>query len=134
MLNYECGMLNDVGQAMAEIQDRTKEYALRAIRLYRFLQKQRDGAGWILGKQYLRAATSIGANLAEAQSGESKSDFVHKCSIAQKEARESKYWLELMDKARLVPTSRLTSLLTETEELISVITCIIVSAKKNGSE
>ncbi|MEI8194511.1 MAG: four helix bundle protein [Phycisphaerae bacterium] len=119
---------------MAEIQDRTKEYALRAIKLYRFLQQQRDGTGWILGKQYLRAATSIGANMAEAQSGESKSDFIHKCSIAQKEARESKYWLELLKKAELVPTSRIAGLLAETEELVSVITCIIVRAKKNGSE
>jgi four helix bundle protein len=119
---------------MAEIQERTKEYALRAIRLYRFLQTQRDGAGWILGKQYLRAATSIGANMAEAQSGESRLDFVHKCSIAQKEARESKYWLDLMEKSGLVPSARLKGLRVETEELISVITSIIVSTKGIGSE
>jgi len=61
--------------------------------LYRFLQEGKDGAGWVLGKQYLRAAPSIGANMEEAQSAETKADFIHKYGIAQKEAKESVYWL-----------------------------------------
>jgi len=72
-----------------EIRARTFAYALRAVRLYQYLQGKKDGAGWILGKQYLRASTSIGANVAEAQAGESRADFIHKLAIAQKEARES---------------------------------------------
>ena len=72
-----------------EIRARSFQYGLRAIRLYQFLQKGRDGAGWILGKQFLRAACSIGANIEEAQAGESGADFVHKLGVAQKEARES---------------------------------------------
>ncbi len=65
-----------------DIRKRSYQYALRAIRLYQYLQKQRDSAGWIIGKQYLRAATSIGANLEEAQASESRADFAHKLGIA----------------------------------------------------
>jgi len=97
---------------------------------HQFLQEVKDGTGWIIGKQYLRAATSIGANVEEAQSGESRADFIHKYSIAQKEARESLYWLRLLAQSGLVPSNRLASLIKETEEIIAVITAIIVSAKQ----
>lgn len=93
----------------------------------------KDGAGWVLGKQYLRAATSIGANIAEAQAGESRADFIHKLGIAQKEARESWFWLRLMADSRIVKGGRLTPLVKETEELIAVITAILVSTKKAQS-
>ena len=87
-------------EKLRDIRERCLEYALWAIKLYQFLQAGKDGAGWILGKQYLRSATSIGANLEEAQSGQSKADFIHKMSISQKEARESLYWLYLLEKIR----------------------------------
>src|SRR5580698_1732052 len=98
-----------------EIRARTFAYALRAVKLYQFLQKKRDAAGWVLGKQYLRAATSIGANLAEAQAGESRADFIHKLGIAQKEARESLYWLQLLTQSMIVGDARLRSLEKETQ-------------------
>ncbi len=113
-----------------DIRTRSFAYALRAVRLYQYLQKQKDGAGWVLGRQYLRAATSIGANLEEARAGESRSDFIHKLGIAQKEARESLFWLRLMLESGLVRRARLTPLLRETEELIAVITSIIVNTKR----
>ena len=113
-----------------DIQERTAEYALRSIKVYRYLQRKRDGVGLILAKQFLRCATSIGANVTEAQSGESRADFVHKYAIAQKEAKESRYWLKLMLRAGLVPASNLTALIQETEEIVAVITMIIVNAKK----
>ncbi len=113
------------------IEDRSADYAIRAIRLYRYLQQKRDGAGIVLGRQFLRSATSIGANLTEAQSGESKADFIHKCAVAQKEARESRYWLKLMCRAELAPVASLATLLQETEEIVEVITAIIVNTKKN---
>jgi four helix bundle protein len=115
-----------------DIRDRTFSYALRAIKLYQALQEQRNGAGWILGKQYLRSATSIGANVEEAQSAESRADFIHKYGIAQKEAKESLYWLRLMCESRVVPKERLKSIMRETEELYAVITAIIVSTKAKG--
>ena len=113
-----------------EIRGRSFAYSLRAVKLYRFLQEKKDGAGWVLGKQYLRAATSIGANIEEAQSGETRADFIHKYGIAQKEAKESHYWLRLMAESGVVPAKRLSPLMRETEELYAVITAIIVNAKQ----
>jgi four helix bundle protein len=112
-----------------EILPRSFAYALRAIKLYQYLQRRKDGAGWILGKQHLRAATSIGANIEEAQAGESRSDFIHKLGIAQKEARESRYWLHLLAESGIVGREKLQPLSRETEELIGIITAIIVNTK-----
>ena len=112
-----------------DIRARTFQYALRAIKLYQYLQKQKDGAGWILGKQYLRAACSIGANIEESQSGESRADFVHKLAITEKEARESLYWLRLVAEPGIVPAVSLSPLMQETEELIAVLAAIILSSK-----
>ncbi len=81
-----------------------------AIKLYQALQQGKDGAGWVLGKQYLRAATSIDANVEEAQSGETRADFIHKYAIAQKEAKESLYWLRLLAESGIVRPRRLAPL------------------------
>ena len=113
-----------------DIRKRSFEYTLRAVKLYQYLQKHGNGAGWILGKQYLRAASSIGANIEEAQAGESRADFIHKFGIAQKEARESLYWLRVLAESNLVPRERLQALTRETEELLSVITSIILRTKR----
>ncbi len=83
------GIEKSVRAQPREIRARSFAYALRAIKLYQFLQARKDGAGWILGKQYLRSASSIGADIAEAQAEESRLDFIHKLGIAQKEAREA---------------------------------------------
>jgi four helix bundle protein len=117
----------------ADIRRRSFQYALRAVKLYRFLDEQKDSAGRLLAKQYLRAATSIGANLQEAISGERRADFIYKHGVAQKEARESLYWLELMAEGGLVPRSRLDPLIQETNELIAIITAIIVKSKRGRS-
>jgi len=92
--------------------------------------EKKDGAGWVIGKQFLRSATSIGANVTEAQSAESAADFIHKYGIAQKEARESEYWLALMERADLFPGAALAELKQETDELIAIITTIIVKKKQ----
>ena len=113
-----------------DIQDRAEAYAVRAVKLYQHLQRGGDGAASVLGKQYMRAATSIGANLVEAESGESRRDFIHKCSIAQKEARESKYWLCLLLKADLVSSTQVADLIDENDQLIAILTAIIVKAKR----
>jgi four helix bundle protein len=118
-------------QQRVDIRQRSVAYALRAIKLYQFLQARKDGAGWILGKQFLRCATSIGANVEEAQAGESRADFIHKLGIAQKEARESRYWLHLLGESGIVNLNKLKPLTKETEELVAVITSIIVNTKNN---
>ncbi|MGA8183286.1 MAG: four helix bundle protein [Terriglobia bacterium] len=112
-----------------DIRARSLHYALRAIKLYQHLQKQKDGAGWIIGKQYLRAATSIGANIEESQAGESRGDFIHKLGIARKETRESLYWLNLLKESALVSHGRIAPLIKETQELLNVITAIILSTR-----
>ena len=114
-----------------EILARSFSYALRAIKLYQYLQHRKDGAGWILGKQYLRAAASIGANIEEAQAGESRSDFIHKLGIAQKEARECRYWLHLLAESEIVGKQKLQPLRRETEDLLGIITAIIVNTKSH---
>ncbi len=110
------------------------QYAVRAVKLFRHLQKPRDGAASVIARQYLRSATSIGANLIEAQSGESRRDFVHKCAIAQKEAREAKYWLLLMLKSELATTAQLERLIDETDQLIAIVTTIIVKTKRSPND
>lgn len=114
-----------------DIRERSFEYALRAVNLYQFLQEEKDQADWIIDKQYLRSATSIGAKIEEAKSEESRADFIHKYSIAKKEARESLYWLCILNKSEIVSSQRLLHLMNETKEIIAVITTIFVKVKKN---
>ncbi|MDT0630359.1 four helix bundle protein [Rubrivirga litoralis] len=108
-------------------------YGVRAVRLFRALQESSDRAGWVIGKQFLRSATSIGANVAEAQAGESRKDFVHKLQIAQKEARESLYWLRLLAEAEVTAPSRLRGITRETDELVAILTAITRNAKRNSA-
>ena len=112
-----------------DISERTIEYSLRIIHLYRELEK--DSVGRVLGKQVLRSGTSIGANVHEAQGGQSKADFIAKLSIDQKEALESHYWLRLIQKAELVAPQLLSELTDETAQIVKILSAILVSAKRN---
>lgn len=71
-------------------------------------------------------------NVGEAQYGESKADFIHKYSIAQKEANESCYWLKLLASSGIISESRLSPLLKETEEIKAILTTIILNAKRRS--
>ncbi|HIG75057.1 MAG TPA: four helix bundle protein [Bacteroidetes bacterium] len=110
------------------MEERTLAYAVRAVRLFRVLQERDDRAGWLIGKQFLRSATSIGANVAEARSGESRKDFVHKLQIALIEACESLYWLRLLAEAEVLPAARLADLMDETDQLIRILVSIVRSS------
>src|SRR6516225_8212225 len=112
-----------------DIRSRSFDYALRAIKLYQHLQAGKDGGGWVLGKQYLRSACSVGANIEEAQASESRADFIHKLGIAQKEARESLYWLRLLGESAIVRKKQLEPLMQETKEITAIITTILVKCK-----
>jgi four helix bundle protein len=120
------------GKKGRDITERTFRYALRAIRLYQYVIEKGDGAGKIIARQYLRSATSIGANVEEAQAAESRADFIHKYGLAQKEARESLYWLKLLSESALVSKTRLSPLIQETDELIAIITRIILNTKRRA--
>ena len=122
---------NSQGQRPADIRARSFAYALRAIKLSLFLEKQREGAARILGRQFLRSATSIGANIEEAQSAESRPDFIHKCGVAQKEARETRYWLKLLAGSEIVDERKLHPLIQVTDEILAILSSIIIHAKKS---
>lgn len=80
----------------------------------------------------LRSGTSIGANVEEAQAGQSRADFISKNLIALKEARETDYWLRLIAAAQVVPEKRIAALRREVEEVKRILGAIVVSAKKNA--
>jgi len=94
-----------------EVSERLLNYGVRAIKVADSLP--RTLAGRRIGDQLLRSSISIGANYEEAQGSESREDFVHKLQIALKEARESNYWLRLLAKAEIIPSSRLSAILDE---------------------
>src|SRR5215213_989015 len=82
-----------------KILDLSFDFAIQIIELYKILIEQKE---FVLSKQLLRSATSIGANVEEANAAQTKRDFIAKMSIASKEARETRYWLRLLDKSKLV--------------------------------
>ena len=111
-----------------DILERTIAYSLRIIKVYRELE--RDSVGRVIGKQLLRSGTSIGANVHEAQGGQSKADFVAKMSIAHKEARESAYWMRLIKEAELISARLINDISDETEQLIKILSSILITAKQ----
>ena len=110
-----------------DILERSIFYSLRIIKLYRELEK--DSVGRIIGKQLLRSGTSIGANVHEAQGSQSKADFIAKMSIANKEARESAYWIRLIKEAELIEESRICDLYDETDQIIKILSSILIKTK-----
>ncbi|WP_242058050.1 MULTISPECIES: four helix bundle protein [Nostoc] len=116
-------MSKKIGVKLAEsiIQRKSFEFALKIIDLYIKLQEQRE---YVLSKQLLRSATSIGANVEEASGGQSRKDFLAKMYIAYKEARETKYWLRLLQKSNLVNID-LTNELMYVDEIIRILSSIV---------
>ena len=113
-----------------DLQERLIDFAVRIIKLSEILPNTKTG-NHIKG-QILRSGTSPAPNYGEAQSAESKPDFIHKLKIALKELRETDVWLRIIDKAKLIhPASKLLSIMKETDELISIIFKSIETAKKN---
>jgi len=111
-----------------DIRDRAFEFAVRVVRLSDFLNGN-GGVSKILGYQVLRSGTSIGANLEEAEGGHSRADFSAKCSIALKEARETRYWLRLLVSSGIVSEESLRELVEETEEITAILTSIAAKSK-----
>ena len=108
--------------------ERSIAYSLRVIKLYRVLAK--DAVGRVLGDQLLRAATSVGANIHEAEGAQSRVDFIAKVSIAHKEAREAAYWIRLIREAQLVPEARLADLVGEADQMIKILSSSLLTAKQ----
>lgn len=115
------------GRRRMDIQERTFQFAVRVVKLVDRLP--RTIAGMEVGRQLVWAATSVGANVEEADAAESRRDFVHKMKIAHKEAREARYWLEIVQ-AALLDDAEVRSLIQESNELIRILQAIIKSATK----
>ena len=111
-----------------DLRARTKMFARRIIRLYVALPKN-DAAAQVLGKQALRAGTSVGANYREAHRARSKAEFISKIGDCLKEADETSYWLELLLEENFVAARRLQPLLKEADELLAILTTISKHAK-----
>lgn len=109
------------------IQKKTFDFALKIIQFYSDCKSQNE---LILSKQILRCGTSIGANVEEAIAAQSKKDFISKLSIANKEARETKYWLKLYQSSNLVQVD-VELYLKEIESIINILTKIIKTSSKN---
>ena len=114
-----------------KISDRTFEFAVEIVK---FCNKMEDikGISTALLSQLIRSGTSIGANLQEALSPESKKDFIHKASISTKEARETLYWLQLLKEANLVNGADIDSLIMEANEIVSILTIMVRNARRNS--
>jgi four helix bundle protein len=109
------------------IVDKTFKFSLDIISLFKKLQQERE---FIISKQLLKSATSIGANVEEATAAQSKRDFISKMSIASKEARETKYWLRLLEDSEITKIE-VSNHLNEIRHIINIITKIIITAQKN---
>lgn len=104
------------------VAEKSKAFALRIINLYKYLQKEDNE--YVISKQILRSGTSIGANISEAERGESKADFYHKMNISLKEAEETKYWLELLLMGEYIDKPSYDSISGDCEELIRLLVAI----------
>ncbi len=111
------------------ILSKTKEFAVRIIRLYKMLENEKKE--YILSKQVLRSGTSIGANTREAMRGQSKADFYSKLNIALKEADETAYWLELLYETEYITKSQFESIYKDCEEIISLLVSITKKQKSD---
>ena len=112
------------------IVDKSKAFALRIIRLYKYLTETKKE--FVLSKQVLRSGTSIGANVKEGIRGQSKADFYAKMNIALKEASETEYWLELLHESDYLTDQEkdFESLYQECQEVLRILMSIIKTQNK----
>jgi len=106
---------------------RTKDFALRVLRLYRSLSRTEEAR--ILGTQLLRSSTSIGANYRAACRGRSRAEFVAKLGIVLEEADETVFWLELFQEGNIFPAEKLHDLVQEANELVSIFVSSVRTAR-----
>ena len=107
------------------IQDKSFDFALSIIEVYKNLTKNKNE--YIMSKQLLRSGTSIGANVNEAIEAQSRADFIHKLSIALKEARETEYWIRLLIAADYIESHH--TIYNEAQVIIKILTAIIKTTK-----
>jgi len=116
-------------QNMKDLKDRTKNFALRIIRMYSSLPKSTEAK--IMGTQVLRSGTSVGANYREAYRSKSKAEFIAKMGDCLKELDETTYWFLLLIEGEILSENKLSGLLQESKELTAIFVTIIKNTKTN---
>jgi len=116
----------------SDLRDRTFNYARRIIRLFCALPK--NDVARVLGKQFLRSGTSVGANYREAYRSRSRAEFLAKTGDCLKEIEETDYWIALLDAEEVVKSARLAPLLDETRQLIAIFVSITKTTKYSAGE
>ena len=111
------------------IVERSMDFAVRIVNLRKYLTKENNEH--VMSKQLLRCGTSIGANIAEAQRGQSKADFVAKMSIALKEANETEYWLKLLYRTQYLSKEQYESINKDIQELLGILVSICRTGSAN---
>jgi four helix bundle protein len=111
------------------LKTKSYDFAIRIVKAYRHIVSETKE--FVLSKQLLRAGTSVGANVAEANQGQSKPDFVNKLSISLKEAVETEYWLNLLCDTGFLTKAQSTSLIGDCSELKALLIASIKSSKRN---
>ncbi len=124
MQNYNAKLKNDKNY---DIKIRTYKYALSIMAMIDRLPNKRSG--WIISDQLLRAATSIGANIIEAQAASSKRDFINFMTYSLKSANESKFWLGLLRDGKILEADKVNGILDETKEIANILASIVLNAK-----
>jgi four helix bundle protein len=118
-------------QRVFDIKERTLNFSVEIVKFVRSLPK--DTAYFVISDQLVKFGTSIGANVIEAQNCNTKRDFIHTFTISLKEARETEYWLLVLLESGLSDPDKLKELLSETREIIKILTSIIKKTKANLS-
>jgi four helix bundle protein len=111
------------------IKDKSFDFALEVIKLYKYLCENKKE--FVMSRQLLKSGTAIGALVRESEHAESKIDFIHKMAIAQKEANETDYWIELLLQSEYIENDRYIPFKFSIEEIRKILSSIIVTTKKN---
>lgn len=117
---------------MKDLKQRTKEFALRIIRVYSSLPMSTEAQ--VMGTQLLRSGTSVGAHYREGTRARSTAEFVSKLGGGHQELEESMYWMELLTESMTVKPERLAGLMQEADELSAIFTTCIKNAKKTEGQ
>lgn len=107
--------------------EKAENFAVKIISLFKFLIHEKQET--VMSKQLLRAGTSVGANITEANFAESRADFIHKLGIAQKECAETAYWLKLLYRSGYINQLQYDSFVNEAYELLKILSAIITKSK-----
>jgi len=120
--------ISEVDMKGDDLADRLLDLSVAVIELAALLPKTYTGRH--IARQVIRSATAGGANYEEARGAQSRADFIHKMTLALKEARETLYWLKIMGRAKLTKSPGIRGAVKETNELVAILTKSIHTAKK----